>query len=170
MKKWEYKEVRLDHTKEDTCLFVCNREGQDGWELCYFYTASVLFFKREIPDLSIKDSVQTKPLAEPKTKCCFCGQNIEDDIKNHFLICHEIMARSIKSAKRLGYEFGDSLGGWSLCRCKCHFTEDVEHCAPCCYSCPVCGQNIEGLLDNHIFDQHPEKWKHLKDVLEKISE
>jgi len=36
---------------------------------------------------------------------------------------------------------------------------------PCCCPCPICDKNIDGVVDNHIFDEHPKQWEKLRDVL-----
>ena len=41
--------------------------------------------------------------------------------------------------------------GMDECRCSCHTNENVYHCAPCCYPCPICHGNIlPGHLETHI--------------------
>jgi len=170
MKKWEYKQVsccgEIESTgisPEDEAINTATKMAEEGWELISVYPeenywAVTCFFKREIPDPPEIGS-------QKKSECCFCGQAVEGDMKIHFHKHHKTLVTSLKNGKRLGCEFGHSLGGWDICRCECHFKEGIDHCVPCCSPCPICGENIDGVLDNHIFDEHPEQWEKLRDVL-----
>jgi hypothetical protein len=47
---------------------------------------------------------------------------------------------------------------FEMCSCDCHRHPDfVKHCAPCCYTCPHCGQNVKFLYK----DQHVERCKEI---------